>query len=146
MERPEEKRFLQHAAHFTAIDDYLSEFCAVNHFELDKNLHRTPCRVLRKLGNPRLLMDFYQEGNWFELDYSDSLPHTFVVGGYYTPSTDAKFAFKLERVLVSHQPFNAVSRNLPSLLSAGLAIIQAWTPETFLGEGVQVKNLRKSVG
>lgn len=135
MDRPDEKLFLQHIEHFQAVDEYLEDFCEGNNFELDRNLHRTPCRVLRKSGNPKFIIDFYQDGNWLKLEPENDLPHTFVVGGYYESATDNRYVYKLEYFLAKQKTFSEISEKLPEYLIRGLEIFDLWTPEIFEKEG-----------
>lgn len=143
MNRPDEKLFLQHAEHFQEIDNYLESFCKEQGFVLDKNLYRTPCRVLRKRGNPELIIDIYQEGNWLNLKYIKNLPHTFAVAGYYEPTSDDSFIYKLEYVVVEQKTFYEIVIELKDYLTQSLVILNSWTQETFQTKGTRVENLKK---
>jgi hypothetical protein len=145
MERPDEKHFLQHINHFQVVDPLLENFCVKEGFELDKNLYRTPCRVLRKKGSPKFLFDFYQEGNWLDLEYSDNLAHTFAVAGYYHSPTDESHIYKLEYFFAKQKTFAEISEQLQNHLTRGFETFELWTPKVFEREGNIIKNPKKSI-
>src|SRR5258705_13603985 len=112
MKRPDQDKFDQHAKHFELIDQVLEGFCSEHEFLLDKNLYRTPCRVLRKPGNPELIFDIYQEGGWLDVEYSETLPHTFAIAAYYESSQDNDaFILKMKASIDEHQLFSEISAN-----------------------------------
>ena len=142
MKRPDEKQFLQHAEHFLVIDYELESFCQRHGFILDKNIHRTPCRVLRKSGNPEWIFDIYQKGYWLDIAYDEDIPHTFAVAAYYeiSPSNDL---YKLEFTIVENAVFAGIVEHLHEYLVKGLEVLKSWTPDTIHMQGTQVENFRR---
>lgn len=143
MKRPDEEKFQQHAQHFLVLDPELESFCAQHGFTLDKNLHRTPCRVLRRRGNPELIFDIYQQGNWLEMEYMEGLPHTFAVAAYYQAAPDDLHLYKLEFAICENESFREVVSHLSEYLNEGLRLLNSWTPEVFISDGTRIENLKK---
>jgi hypothetical protein len=146
VKRPDEEHFLRHSEHFLIIDQELENFCLRQGFTLDKNLYRTPCRVLRRKGNPELVIDIYQETDWVKTEYYESLPHTFAVAAYYETPPANNYIYKLEALLGEHEQFTVIAENLQNYLARGLHIFSSWTPDIFLQEGLLIENLRKQFG
>src|SRR5262245_9817969 len=143
MKRPDQDRFDRFAKHFESVDEKLEQFCNEKGFQLERNLYRTPCRVLRKPGNPEQIFDIYQEDNWLTIEYNENLPHTFAVVSYFIPSQHYSVLFKITSVLVEHQPFAAIEVRLDELLNRGLETLISWTPDIIVAKGQQLENLRK---
>lgn len=144
MKRPDEEKFLQHAQHFLVLDGELEVFCAQHGFTLDKNLHRTPCRVLRRGENPEQIIDIYQQGHWSEMDYRDDLPHTFALAAYYQASSDDLYLYKLEAIVSDNETFSGIVLHLSEYLTEGLGQLNSWTSEDFLLKGARIENLKKT--
>ena len=144
MKRPDQDRFDQHARHFDAIDQELERFCREQGFELVRNMYRTPCRVLRRLGNPQLIIDIYQDEHWYNIDYREDMSHTFAVAGYYEPPQDDAHVFKIAASIAEHQPFSEIIRNLNSYLSEGLELLNSLTPEVILQEGQRWEKFKEN--
>jgi hypothetical protein len=145
MKRPDEILFLQHTERFKVVDRALTTFCSENGFTLDINLHRTPCRVMRRAGNPEVVLDFYLDGNWQELDDMDNLRYTFAVAGYYVAPENTGVLLKLEAVLGDRQSFGMVCEKLSEYLDAGLRILDSWTISEYQTKGTKLENLRMTM-
>jgi hypothetical protein len=143
MKRPDQDRFDQFAKHFVSVDERLEQFGNKAGFRLERNLYRTPCKVLRKPGNPEQVFDFYLEDNWLTTEYEEDLPHTLAVASFFTPSQDDSVIFKMGVILVEHQPFAAIKVRLEELLNRGLGMLNSWTPDVIVAKGQRLENLRK---
>src|SRR5262245_24521118 len=143
MERPDQDRFDRFAKQFEPVDEQLEQFCNETGFQLERNLYRTPCRVLRRPGNPEQIFDFYMEDHWLKIEYDKDLPHTFAVVSYFIPSENDSVLFKLNAELVEHQPFAAIKVRLNELLTRGLWMLNSWTPDIIVAKGQQLENLKK---
>ena len=148
MKRPDQDRFDRFAKHFESVDEKLEQFCNEKGFQLERNLYRTPCRVLRKPGNPEQIFDIYQEDNWLTVEYNENLHHTFAVVSYIITGQNDSALFKMNSIQVEHQPFAAIEVRLDELLDRGLCMLKSWTPDLIVAKGQQFENIRKkySVG
>ena len=143
MKRPDQDRFDQHSQHFAIIDSELERFCSEHGFRLETNLYHTPCRALRRAGNPELVFEIYQQGDWLKLEYREDLPHTLAVASYYEPPDRPELIFRLTATLAENEPFFALRLNLEKYLNQGLALLESWLPEIIVQQGKGSENFKK---
>jgi hypothetical protein len=124
MVRPDEDRFCRFSRHLEAIDDEIGYFCREHHLQLQKNLNRQPCRVLRSSGNPQFVIDLYLEGHWLSLDYREDLPHSVGVAAYYQPAQGKRL---VRRATVAERlSFSELRPRLGPILEESLALLKSW--------------------
>ena len=141
MKRPDQYRFNQFSQHFETIDHSLETFSNNYGFSLEKNVNHVPCRILRKSGNPELIIDIYLDDNWFNIEYDADLPHSFAAATFYVPQADDMSLWKLSIVLAEHQPFSAISQCLQTHLETAVQLFQSWTPDIIMQHGKRFRNL-----
>lgn len=141
-QRPDQAKFDTFAAIFNRIDGELESFCNLNNYKLDKNLHRQPCRVLRKGTNPEYIIEVFLDVNWFTIEFSENLPYSMGCCAYYTPPDNSKYIWKLDSRLLENVTFPVVQQKLPEKLPVALKTMIRWTPSVILSEGEKRENLR----
>lgn len=143
MKRPDQERFDMFAHHFETIDSLLREFSRIHGFQLEKNVYRQPCRILRRIGNPELLIDIYQDDHWLSVDYRTNLPHSIAAVAYYEPMEDPLSLWKLSEILLEHKPFSVVQEHLEECLKRAATLLGSWAPEIMMQRGQRLRNLKR---
>jgi hypothetical protein len=133
------KLFDEHVRHFEALDPILEEFAREHSFALEKNQLHSPCRLLRKKGNPEYIIGIEQEGIWFRLAYRDDLPHTVGVTAYLVDEKK-EFVYQMSEEIAYFQHFSTIQENLNDYLKRALACIERWNAEVIRREGAQSKH------
>jgi hypothetical protein len=141
-QRPDQEKLDKFTAIFVKIDRDLESFCAQNGYQLDKNLNRQPCRVLRKGSNPEYIVEIFLTENWFTADFSQNLVYSMVCCAYYTPPEQKQCRWKLDKVLLENVPFLVVEEKLRQELSAALKFISSWTADIIIQKGKRMDNLK----
>ena len=142
MTRPDQERFELFARHFEAFDADLDVFGNSHQFQLERNILRQPCRLLRRNGNPNYLIDISLAGHWREMPFEEDLPHDVAVFAYYEPP-ESQFIWKKSADIVRGQPFHILRHVLDQHLARGLKLINEWQANVILETRVRVENLKK---
>jgi hypothetical protein len=142
MKRPDQDQFDLFSRHLEEIDPSLRAFAGDNGFHLEINPNRYPCRILRRTGNPELIIDIYQDDHWREVEYRTDLPHTIAAAAFYTPAEDALSLWKLSEVLLEHKPFSALREGLQGCLTRAAGLLATWDPEIIMERGQRLRNFK----
>lgn len=135
----QQRHFEEHIRHFEELDNELELFAREHSFILEKNALHSPCRLLRRNGNPSFVIGIQQEGVWFKVKYRSDLPHTVAVVGYWEDESK-DYVYELRQELAYFVPFSNVKSNLKTYLSDALAYIQHWTPEVVRNQGAKSRH------
>lgn len=138
MLRPDSEQFENHAKEFEVLDSALNRFCELNGFKLERNLYRTPCRVLRKVGNPEQIIDIFQDGDWRTGPYNRNWTNTVGVASHFLPNQGDLYYLRLTDKVVSGLTLSSVMDDLEAILRQCLARLSGWTLQDFQKEGIRV--------
>jgi hypothetical protein len=141
-QRPDQEKLDTFTAIFVKIDRQLESFCAQNGYQLDKNLNRQPCRVLRKGSNPEYIIEIFLTENWLTTDFTENLVYSIVCCAYYTPPEHKQYRWKLDNVLLENVPFRVVEEKLRQELAVALKFISSWTDDIIIQKGKRMDNLK----
>jgi hypothetical protein len=139
LRRPDQTRFDLFVEHFETIDPQLQIFADKHGFTLEYNLHRQPCRILRRRGNPELVIGINMDDHWLYVEYSEKLPHSFGIATYYEPPADNLFVYRLRSDLAKQQTFSDICLHIDQYLETSAQLLQAWTPDIIMQDGECIK-------
>ena len=145
MRRPDQDRFDAFAEHFDVLDEELIAFCHREDFKLERNSLRQPCRVLRREGNPHLLIDISLSKHWLEMELAEDMQHNVNAIAYYEVE-GSDYIWKTSRRIVNEQAFSAIFKNCSNYLLEARNLFRIWTPDVILASGEQIQNLRRKFG
>jgi hypothetical protein len=145
MTRPDEDRFEQFARTFERLDSVLARFAEDRQFQVEKCPNRTPSRLLRRFGNPQLIIDIYQDQPWTQVVLDDELTYSLAAVAFYEPPDDPLALWKFSAILVARQTFAVLEVQLEQGLQRGVAMLESWTPATIIEHGQRLRNLKTEV-
>lgn len=146
MIRPDQERFDLFAQQVSVLDDALGPFCEANGFECEVNAYRTPCRVLRRQGLSREIVDIYLDGDWRDIEYSERLPCIVAVCSYFETPDKSHKLYKISRVLANESSFLSLAPKIDTLLRESLRIFSEWVPVVVMAGGEEIENMRRMFG
>ena len=132
----QQRLFEEHIQHFVLLDSSLQQFADARSFAFEKNALHSPCRFLRRNGNPSHIISIQQEGVWHKVSYRDNLPHSFSVSGYWQDERK-EFVYQISKELAYFVLFSALQENLQQLLAEAAECVEYWTAEVIRAEGAR---------
>jgi hypothetical protein len=142
MKRPDQDRFELFTKQFEALDPFLTRFGVDHGFQLERNVNRYPCRILRRRGNPQFLIDIYQDDHWLQVDYRSDLPYSIAAAAFYVPPENTLQLWKLSKVIVGHKSFTDIERRIREYMNTALEFSKSLSSEIILQQGQCLRNLK----
>ncbi len=144
--RPDQDKFDQFVAPLEKFDASWVSFERAWGFTLERNPHRKPGRILRKevraaTHSTRYLIELYLEPCWFDTEFSDALPYTFVACAYFELFAEKTVFWKAATDLISGQPLDRIARRLPELFAEGNNALEKFTPEYMQAFGEKLSRI-----
>lgn len=134
-----ERLFAEHVKHFEVLDAVLEDFATKHLFVLEKNQLRSPCRLLKRMGNPTYIIGISQEGNWHKIQYRDDLPHTIVVAAYLADETK-EYYYEIREEIAYFVHFSTIVENLEQYLAEAMRYVKKWNAAVVRQEGAQCRH------
>lgn len=145
MERPDQKKFAMFITPLVKLDAVWHIYAQRYGYTLELNPYRKPGRTLRhcitSLGcNVIYTVELYMEPFWYNIEYSDKLPYSFVVCAFCDKVEEQEgVRWKLAKTLAENIELDKVEARLPDYLNQAFKFIEQWTPDYVFKYGKPIK-------
>lgn len=136
--RPDQPKFDQFTAPLAALEPEFTGWGEREGFGFVRHVHRTPSLMLRKSGNPLLLIEVYLELVWHQVEFSDDVPYKFTACTYLREQNPPYRVWRFGRALAAGKPLIWIKQNLPGLLAMASGFLETCSTSIIVANGEEM--------